>query len=321
MHKTSRSLAFSCALAALACGTDPPAGDTDGSSGEPNTESAPQTSNSSPSTTEPETSTGETTGDETTTGGSVSTSLSDTGDTTTTGNPDTTTGNPGDCVDEDIAGAVGKQVANGNTANAGDDFPLFTCSGGGGSTSDWGSGFVSFVGSDDGMTFIVPPDTDGGGGSSGSGGWDTSGGVVTSFGDTGVWESSGGEYTGDDYVIEWTPPESMAYTLSLQGSSFDTLLAVAPPECGAETFVCNDDCYGVDSALVFDATQGETVYIVVTGYQGQTGNFVLHIFEGGGLDCGGGDTDTDTATDTSPTTGPGTMTTGPDTSGSSGPPP
>jgi hypothetical protein len=312
MDKTSRSFAFLCALAALACGTDPPAGDTDGSSGQPSTESSPQTSNTSPSTTdEPGTSTGETTGDETTTGGSVSTSLGDTGDTTTTGNPDTT-GDPSDCVDEDIAGAIGPEVAAGITATAGNDFDIDTCSGGGGSTTDWGSGFVSFVGSDDGMTFVVPPDTDGGV-VTGSGGWDTSGGVVTSFGDTsGGFESSGGAFTGDDYVISWTPPETRTYTFSLAGSDYDTLLAIAPPVCGEDTLACNDDCYGNESALMFDATQGETIYIVITGFKGQTGNFMLHIFEANDLECDNGGSGSDTATGGPMTTSAGFI---PDTSG------
>ena len=313
MHHTSRLLAHLCALAALACGTDPPAGDTDGTSGGPTTESSPQTSNTSPSTTEPEeTTTPETTTDETTSGGSVSTSLGDTGDTTTTGNPDTT-GDPAECVDEDIAGALGTDVATGITAGAGNDFDVDTCSGGGGSTTDFGTSFVSFVGSDDGMTFIVPPDTDGGVVT--TGGFDTSGGVVTSFGESGLAESSGGAFTGDDYVIEWTPPESMPYTFSLAHSSYDTLLAIAPPICGGDTLACNDDCFGNESALVFDATQGETIYIVVTGFKGQTGNFALHIFEGGDLECDNGSTTTDTATG-----GFETMTTSagfipPDTSG------
>ena len=73
-------------------------------------------------------------------------------------------------------------------------------------------------------------------------------------------------------------------------STFDTVLGVFPPMCGSSDLVCNDDCIGLQSALEYTVAEGETVFIVVEGYSGQTGDFTLSIVENRNLACGPGGT-------------------------------
>ena len=47
------------------------------------------------------------------------------------------------------------------------------------------------------------------------------------------------------------------------------MLTVVEPVCGASRGECNDDCNGLESGLVFEATEGETVFIVIEGYGGR----------------------------------------------------
>lgn len=277
-------IGLACALSALACGSDPPAGDTDGSStGAGDTESSPQTSattSPSTSTTTPTDTTTEATTDDTTgPGGSVSTGMQDdssSGDpteTTSTSSAETTTGVLAPCVDENIGMLVGDDIVSGTTVDTNDDFKLAECFGPGPSTTGIGeTGIVDTEGP-------PPPETT------------SAGDVVTSDGGS----TSIGEFWGDDYVIQWTPPESFVYTISITGSDFDNIVGVYPPVCASEYYSCNDDCYGVDAGLQFDASEGETVFIVVDGRNGQVGSFSLSINQGAGVCGGGGETDTATS--------------------------
>jgi len=197
------------------------------------------------------------------------TTASTTSDTTTGGSSSTTTtagssstGAAGDCVDEDIGNAVGAEVVSAATDDQGDDFTFRFCDDGGATTGIGTTGF--------GTT-----GTTGGFGSTG-----TTGGFGTS-GTTGFSES------GDDFVVSWTPPSTGPFVIDTFGSDIDTVLSVVAPECGAAQGDCNDDCEGYSSGLVFEATDGETVYIVIEGYSGRQGGFVLNITEGDTLSCGG----------------------------------
>lgn len=241
---------------------------------------------------------GTTTGMEPSTSGSSSTTLpppstSSTGpepgssttddETSSTGGSDSSSsgGEPTDCVDEDIGSAVGDEVASGTNVGQGDDFQLRYCFG------DWGPGPTSGFGTGDTDSF--------GGTDSFGTGVGTTGGIGT----TGGWDPDG-----EDYVIEWTPPESGEYVIDTFGSPMDTVLSVVPPKCGSNARICNDDCQSLESAVIYDATEGETVYIVVEGYSGEDGSFVLNITAGDELECsfgpgtGGGSTTTTTPTAT-----------------------
>ncbi len=189
-------------------------------------------------------------------------------------------------MDEDIGDAVGEEVASGTNDGQGDDFSLRYCDGASTSTSTTDPTTVSTSG---------PDDTGGGGGATTGVG----GGTTGDFGDG-----------GDDYVVSWTPPSSGPFVLDTFGSGIDTVLSVVAPGCGAPAVDCNDDCDGFEAGLLYEATEGETVFIVIEGYSGRQGSFVLNIAEGEDLECGGFDTDgpmgSSTSVGTSVGTSPGT---------------
>lgn len=203
----------------------------------------------------------------------------------TTTDGSSSTGEPGDCVDEDIGDAVGDEVASGTNDGQGDDFVLRYCDGGFGSSTSAGT---------------VGPDDTGGGGEATT--------DPTGEGTTGVGSGTtgGSDESGDDYVVSWTPPSSGPFVIDTFDSGIDTVLSMVAPECGASRGDCNDDCDGLESGLVYEATEGETVFIVIEGYSGRQGTFVLNIAEGEGLECGGFDTDGPMTSSTSAGTSAGT---------------
>lgn len=187
-------------------------------------------------------------------------------------------------MDQDIGDAIGEEVASGSNDGQGDDFALRYCDGASSSTTS--------------ATTVGPDDTGGGEATTDPTGEATTGmggGTTGGFGDS-----------GDDYVVSWTPPSSGPFVLDTFGSGIDTVLSVVAPECGASRGDCNDDCDGFESGLVYEATEGETVYIVIEGYSGREGTFVLNIAEGEALECGGFDTDGPMTSSTSAGTSVGT---------------
>ena len=83
-----------------------------------------------------------------------------------------------------------------------------------------------------------------------------------------------------DTIDGWytlTPPVTGLYTIDMCGSSFDTGLSVwaeCPP---ATELACNDDSCGLQSSVTVNLTAGETYHIRVSGYNGQSGTFVLNV--------------------------------------------
>jgi hypothetical protein len=90
---------------------------------------------------------------------------------------------------------------------------------------------------------------------------------------------------GGDYVVRWTAPTSDEYHFQLAGSDFDTVIGVFPPDCDATLHTCNDDCLGVASSATMTLQEGDTIFIVIDGFEGEVGNFVLTIGAGVG-ECG-----------------------------------
>lgn len=82
---------------------------------------------------------------------------------------------------------------------------------------------------------------------------------------------------GADVLYTWTPPTSGAYTFSLAGSSYDTVLAIASGGCGGVELVCNDDSGGLQSQASANLTAGQTVVIAIDGYNGATGSYTLAV--------------------------------------------
>lgn len=81
-----------------------------------------------------------------------------------------------------------------------------------------------------------------------------------------------GEAASPEATIAWVAPADAVYTVSTQGSSFDTVLGVTAGDCGSEADLCNDDPYGVQgvaepAAVTFSTTEGNPVQISVSGWR------------------------------------------------------
>jgi hypothetical protein len=63
------------------------------------------------------------------------------------------------------------------------------------------------------------------------------------------------------------------------------VLGVFPPECGSTEHACNDDCFDLQSAVSYTANAGETVFVVIEGYGGNTGDITLSISQDRALEC------------------------------------
>jgi hypothetical protein len=79
----------------------------------------------------------------------------------------------------------------------------------------------------------------------------------------------------DDYAFQFTAPFTATYDIDTGGSGFDTILYVLS-DCGGPPIACNDDTYGLQSRVLPELVAGETVLIVVDGYN-EVGNFDLNI--------------------------------------------
>lgn len=78
-----------------------------------------------------------------------------------------------------------------------------------------------------------------------------------------------------DQAIRFTAPAAAQYTFDTFGSSYDTVLSVWS-DCATETS-CNDDTGGLQSQVILNLAQGQAVIVLVDGYNGATGNWVLNI--------------------------------------------
>ncbi len=80
----------------------------------------------------------------------------------------------------------------------------------------------------------------------------------------------------------WTAPANGVYTLTTDGSSFDTILAVyTGSSLGTLTPIRSIDDAGIDwtSTVVFPASAGLSYHFVVDGYDGEAGNVQLSFFQ------------------------------------------
>ncbi len=80
-----------------------------------------------------------------------------------------------------------------------------------------------------------------------------------------------------DYTVEFTAPATDLYTFDTYGSSFDTVL-YALDGCGGTELACNDDSNSTpQSEISLNLTAGDSVIIVVDGYNGASGAAVLNV--------------------------------------------
>jgi hypothetical protein len=90
---------------------------------------------------------------------------------------------------------------------------------------------------------------------------------------------------GADVVLSWTAPSAGSWTFDLSGSDYDTALAVIQPDCDGAEVACNDDAIGLASMLTLDLAADEQVLLVVDGYDGAVGDYVLDVNPAADLSC------------------------------------
>ncbi len=296
---------------ALGCpGTENPVTETEASSSgttvDPSTGVVPPTTLDSSGTTVGDTSTsGSTsTGPDTTGTDTTGTSSGSSSDDTTTG---TVVCENGFEPNEDIGTMVGLAVAMGTNLGAGDHYPnlcnLRTFDTGGSDTdfpdTDTGvfpgtTGFTdTFPGSDTfppttsppttGFTDTFPSTTGFTDTFPSTTGFTDTFPVTTTFSDTGF-DTDFQPPTYEEYLVRWTAPSAGTYRIDLGGSDYDTLLGIADA-CGEGELGCNDDCIGFQSGLAVEVEDGEAITIIIGGYAGGVGEFVLNIEEDATFDC------------------------------------
>jgi hypothetical protein len=79
-----------------------------------------------------------------------------------------------------------------------------------------------------------------------------------------------------DVAFVWTALIGGTYTFDTIGSSYDTVL-YAREDCVGATLACNDDTVETQSEIVLDLAAGQSVMLVVDGWNNSTGNYVLNI--------------------------------------------
>lgn len=89
-----------------------------------------------------------------------------------------------------------------------------------------------------------------------------------------------------DKWLRYVPTAGGTVNVSLCGSSYDTVLSVhdACPGAGSMQLACNDDACGLQSVVSFTAVAGQTYWIRIAGFAGDTGAFTLTLT---GPPCGG----------------------------------
>jgi hypothetical protein len=88
-------------------------------------------------------------------------------------------------------------------------------------------------------------------------------------------DGSCGGTGGNDHVVTFTAPAAAMYTFDTFGSAYDTKLGLYS-DCMSELY-CNDDTGGLQSQLVIGMGAGQAVLVVIDGYDGSTGAWVLNI--------------------------------------------
>ena len=121
--------------------------------------------------------------------------------------------------------------------------------------------------------------------------------------------------TGPEAVHAFVPENDGPHCVDTRGSQIDTVLTVRTGTCtgAADEIACNDDTgFAFDSEVGFDAAAGDTYYIIVDTFAGESGGYALNIREGacdapgfelcdngedddgdGDVDCGDEDCDVD----------------------------
>ena len=188
----------------------------------------------------------------------------------------------GECPEEDLGSSLGRAVAEGQITRESTRYRY--CGGSGGVDSGGSDGW-------------------GGSSSGSSGGWDTAGGPPPPDG------PDGGGSPGVSFL--WTAPSSGRFVFDTCGSGYDTTLGVRAPDCDGDTLDCNDDWSGLRSQVQISADAGDTFVVVVSGFSGDVGRYMLSVGENTAAGDCSGDTGWGTTTTGWTSTTGSTGTTGP----------
>ncbi|MGK4007579.1 MXAN_6577-like cysteine-rich protein [Sorangium sp. So ce1036] len=77
-------------------------------------------------------------------------------------------------------------------------------------------------------------------------------------------------------IYRFTAPEAGLYRFDTRGSSYDTVLGVLGADA-CDVLACNDDLGGREARASVELDEGEAVFVVVSGYDGEQGDFSLRI--------------------------------------------
>lgn len=91
-----------------------------------------------------------------------------------------------------------------------------------------------------------------------------------------------------DIAFVWTAPASGAYTFDTIGSTYDTVLALRSGSCDGPSLECSDDIASGMTASRFTVTlaAGQSVLLIVDGYGGESGAFVVNVQSDRPIDAG-----------------------------------
>ena len=81
---------------------------------------------------------------------------------------------------------------------------------------------------------------------------------------------------GEDATYQFTAPFAGTFVFDTFGTGYDTILAVLD-SCGGAELACNDDTMTLQSQVMVPLAAGQSVIIVMDGYGGAIGPFILNI--------------------------------------------
>ncbi|KYF89992.1 hypothetical protein BE17_28530 [Sorangium cellulosum] len=102
----------------------------------------------------------------------------------------------------------------------------------------------------------------------------------TTMGSLAAMGASCGGASAPDVIHSFTAPETGTYVIDTYGSEYDTVLSVFDGDCSGEELDCNDDSpwdSGVTSEVSVPLEAGQTITIVVDGYDRDSGRYELHV--------------------------------------------
>jgi len=77
-------------------------------------------------------------------------------------------------------------------------------------------------------------------------------------------------------VVVFVAPANGSYTFDTVGSDYDTVLAAYDDCTDGSLLTCNDDTTDLQSEVTVNLTAGQEIFIAVSGFSGDTGNWVLN---------------------------------------------